>query len=110
VHSRYFSANYAIVIALLAVYSLLTNILLLFAGAFLIGGFIAINRFGEQRHWTVTLNATAHLHPTDAHALANEPFEFQGRTITPQNLYIALFVIGQSSRVDMCPHVNTQVE
>jgi hypothetical protein len=31
------------------VYSLLTNILLLFAGAFLIGGFIAINRFGEQR-------------------------------------------------------------
>ncbi|RSH85279.1 hypothetical protein EHS25_005086 [Saitozyma podzolica] len=67
---RYFSANYAIVIALLAVYSLLTNILLLFAGAFLIGGFIAINRF------------------------ANEPFEFQGRTITPQNLYIALFVIG----------------
>lgn len=44
--SRYFSANYAIVVALLGVYSLLTNPLLLVALGFLIGGFLAISRFG----------------------------------------------------------------
>jgi hypothetical protein len=44
--SRYFSANYAIVVALLGVYSLLTNFLLLVALGFLIGGFLAISRFG----------------------------------------------------------------
>lgn len=46
--SRYFSANYAIVVALLGVYSLLTNPLLLIALAFLIGGFLAIGRFGAS--------------------------------------------------------------
>jgi hypothetical protein len=46
IHSRYFSANYAIVVALLGVYSLLTNPLLLIALGFLIGGFLAIGRFG----------------------------------------------------------------
>jgi uncharacterized membrane protein len=45
-NSRYFSANYAIVVALLGVYSLLTNPLLLIALGFLIGGFLAIGRFG----------------------------------------------------------------
>lgn len=45
--SRYFSANYAIVIALLAVYSLITNPLLLISLGFLIGGFLGISRFGE---------------------------------------------------------------
>ncbi|WVQ86039.1 hypothetical protein IAT38_008207 [Cryptococcus sp. DSM 104549] len=67
---RYFSANYAIVICLLAVYSLITNPILLVALGFLIGGFMAINRF------------------------VPEPFEFNGKVITPQNLYIGLFVIG----------------
>lgn len=43
--SRYFSANYAIVVALLGIYSLITNPLLLISLAFLIGGFLAINRF-----------------------------------------------------------------
>lgn len=47
--SRYFSANYAIVICLLGVYSLLTNMLLLFAMGFMIGGFLAIGRFGQSR-------------------------------------------------------------
>lgn len=47
--SRYFSANYAIVVALLGVYSLLTNPLLLVALGFLIGGFLAISRFGMSR-------------------------------------------------------------
>ncbi|WVW80878.1 hypothetical protein I302_102868 [Kwoniella bestiolae CBS 10118] len=67
---RYFSANYAIVVALLAVYSLISNPLLLVALGFLIGGFLSINRF------------------------VPEPIEFNGKTITPQNLYIGLFVIG----------------
>lgn len=44
---RYFSANYAIVVALLGVYSLLTNPLLLVALGFLIGGFLGISRFGR---------------------------------------------------------------
>jgi hypothetical protein len=48
--SRYFSANYAIVVALLGVYSLLTNPLLLVALGFLIGGFLAISRFGQLLH------------------------------------------------------------
>jgi len=46
ISSRYFSANYAVVVALLGVYSLLTNLLLLIAMGFLIGGFLAISRFG----------------------------------------------------------------
>ena len=46
--SRYFSANYAIVVALLGVYSLITNPLLLVALGFLIGGFLAISRFGAS--------------------------------------------------------------
>lgn len=45
--SRYFSANYAILVLLLAVYSLLTNLYLLFAIAFLFGGFFAISRYCE---------------------------------------------------------------
>jgi hypothetical protein len=48
----------------------------------------------------------ARLIPTDTHALATEPFEFQGRTITPQNLYTALFVIGESSRIDGTHYVH----
>ena len=40
--------------------------------AFLIGGFLAIGRF------------------------VPEPIELAGKTITPQNLYIGLFVIGTS--------------
>ncbi|WVN89705.1 uncharacterized protein L203_104935 [Cryptococcus depauperatus CBS 7841] len=67
---RYFSANYAIVVFLLGIYSLVTNALLLMSLGFLIGGFLAINRF------------------------VSEPIEFNGKTITPQNLYIGLFVIG----------------
>ena len=53
-------------------YSLISNVLLLFSMAFLIGGFLAIGRF------------------------VPEPIEFAGKTITPQNLYIGLFVIGTS--------------
>jgi hypothetical protein len=70
-YSRYFSANYAILIALLGVYSLISNVLLLFSMAFLVGGFLAIGRF------------------------VPEPIEIAGKTITPQNLYIGLFVVGE---------------
>ncbi|ORX41035.1 prenylated rab acceptor PRA1 [Kockovaella imperatae] len=67
---KYFSANYALVVALLAVYSLLTNMLLVVALGFLIGGFLAIGRY------------------------VPEPLEFSGKVVTPQQLYIGLFVIG----------------
>ncbi|KAK4683770.1 PRA1 family protein 1, partial [Tremellales sp. Uapishka_1] len=67
---RYFSANYACLVGLLAVYSLLTNPLLLVALGFLIGGFLSIGRF------------------------VPEPIEISGKVITPQNLYTGLFVVG----------------
>jgi hypothetical protein len=83
--SRYFSANYAIVVALLAVYSLLTNFLLLISLGFLIGGFLAISRYGKLLlAW-----------PKAVLMAVQEPIEFAGKTITPQNLYTALFVIGE---------------
>ncbi|CAD6581587.1 MAG: hypothetical protein TREMPRED_003028 [Tremellales sp. Tagirdzhanova-0007] len=67
---RYFSANYAVIVALLAVYSLVSNPLLLLSLGFLMGGFLGINRF------------------------VPEPIEIAGKVITPQNLYVGLFVIG----------------
>ena len=45
-YSRYFSANYAVCVALLGAYALISNPLLLLALGFLIGGFIAISRYG----------------------------------------------------------------
>lgn len=60
ISSRYFSANYAVVVALLAVYSLLTNITLLFALGFLIGGFLAIGRFGEYCKRCIPHRPAAH--------------------------------------------------
>lgn len=83
--SRYFSSNYAIVVALLGVYSLLTNPLLLVALGFLIGGFLAISRFGES---LLSLMCGKQL------MSVVEPIEFAGKVITPQNLYMGLFVIG----------------
>lgn len=83
---RYFSANYAIVVALLGVYSLLTNPLLLVALGFLIGGFLGISRFG--------MSSLLSDIESPADAVVIEPIEFAGKTITPQNLYMGLFVIG----------------
>ncbi|KAL4080241.1 PRA1 family protein-domain-containing protein [Scleroderma yunnanense] len=48
-NTRYFSANYMLIIAILAVYAILTSPLLLFSLAFLTGGFAAINKFGYSR-------------------------------------------------------------
>ncbi|KAF5393237.1 hypothetical protein D9757_000745 [Collybiopsis confluens] len=69
-NTRYFSGNYVLIIAILAVYALIKNPLLLIALGFLVGGFIAINRFGP------------------------EPLQMGEHTITQKHLYTALFVIG----------------
>ncbi|KAF9075426.1 prenylated rab acceptor PRA1 [Rhodocollybia butyracea] len=69
-NTRYFSGNYVLIIALLAVYALLSNPLLLIALGFLVGGFVVINRF------------------------APEPVQMGEHTITQKHLYLGLFVIG----------------
>jgi hypothetical protein len=83
ISSRYFSANYAVVVALLGVYSLLTNLLLLIAMGFLIGGFLAISRFGMSPS-----------NDREGLIVVVEPIEFAGKVITPQNCYMGLFIIG----------------
>jgi len=69
-NTRYFSGNYGFIIAILSVYAMLTNPLLLIAIGFLVGGFAAINRF------------------------APEPMQVGDQVITQKSLYIGLFVIG----------------
>ncbi|KAK7472700.1 Prenylated Rab acceptor 1 [Stygiomarasmius scandens] len=69
-NTRYFSGNYVLIIALLAVYAILSRPVLLIALIFLVGGFAAINRF------------------------APESVEMGGRVITQKHLYTGLFVIG----------------
>ncbi|KAH8119080.1 ER to Golgi transport-related protein [Phellopilus nigrolimitatus] len=69
-NTRYFSGNYGVIFAVLAVYALITNPLLLISLGFLIGGFTVINRF------------------------ATEPIQLGQHTITQKTLYIGLFVIG----------------
>ncbi|GAA6018765.1 hypothetical protein JCM10207_005572 [Rhodosporidiobolus poonsookiae] len=67
---NYYSGNYICLVLLLAVYSLLTNPLLLIALAFLIGGFIGINRF------------------------IPEPVQFGSTTVEPRHLYMVLLIVG----------------
>ncbi|EIN11882.1 prenylated rab acceptor PRA1 [Punctularia strigosozonata HHB-11173 SS5] len=69
-NTRYFSGNYGVVVAILAVYAVITNPLLLISLAFLIGGFAAINKF------------------------AADPMQVGDHTITQKSLYTGLFVIG----------------
>ncbi|KAF9793367.1 prenylated rab acceptor PRA1 [Thelephora terrestris] len=69
-NTRYFSGNYSLIIGMLAVYSILTNLWLLVALVFLVGGFSLINKFGA------------------------DPLQFGDRTITQSQLYTGLFVIG----------------
>ncbi|RPD59880.1 prenylated rab acceptor PRA1 [Lentinus tigrinus ALCF2SS1-6] len=69
-NTRYFSGNYGLIVALLAVYALITNVLLIFAVLFLVGGFAAINRF------------------------APDPIQVGEHVITQKSLYTGLFVIG----------------
>ncbi|EIW82754.1 prenylated rab acceptor PRA1 [Coniophora puteana RWD-64-598 SS2] len=69
-NTRYFSGNYLVIFLALSVYALITSPWLLGALAFLIGGFILINRFGA------------------------DPMQFGDATITQKSLYTGLFVIG----------------
>ncbi|KAF9010529.1 prenylated rab acceptor PRA1 [Cyathus striatus] len=69
-NARYFSGNYSLIVSVLAVYAVLTNYLLLISLAFLVGGFIAINKF------------------------APDATQFGDHTVTQKHLYIGLFVIG----------------
>lgn len=69
-NTRYFSGNYGLIVAILFVYALLTNPLLLISLGFLIGGFALINRF------------------------APEPLQVGDHVVTQKSLYIGLFVIG----------------
>jgi len=69
-NTRYFSGNYLLIVALLAVYAVIMNYMLLLSLMFLVGGFAAINKF------------------------APEATQFGDHTITQKHLYTALFVIG----------------
>ncbi|KAK2464243.1 hypothetical protein APHAL10511_003700 [Amanita phalloides] len=69
-NTRYFSGNYGLIVAVLGVYAVLTNYLLLISLAFLVLGFSAINRF------------------------APDATQFGEHTITQKHLYTGLFVIG----------------
>ncbi|KAG2355183.1 prenylated rab acceptor PRA1 [Suillus spraguei] len=65
-NTRYFSGNYTLVVAALAVYSIIASPLLLLSLIFLFGGFAVINRFEEV----------------------------YGQFVTQKTLYTVLFVIG----------------
>lgn len=69
-NTRYFSGNYLLIIALLAVYAVLTNWMLIISLLFLVGGFAAINKF------------------------APEATQFGEHVVTQKHLYTGLFVIG----------------
>ncbi|KAJ8468252.1 hypothetical protein ONZ51_g9756 [Trametes cubensis] len=64
------AGNYGLLVGVLAVYALITNIRLVFAVLFLVGGFAAINRFGA------------------------DPIQVGEHVITQKSLYTGLFVIG----------------
>jgi len=69
-NTKYFSGNYSLIVAVLAVYALITSPLLLISLGFLVGGFTAINRF------------------------APEPMQVGDHVVTQKSLYTGLFVIG----------------
>ncbi|KAF7315500.1 PRA1 family protein [Mycena indigotica] len=69
-NTRYFSGNYGLIVAILAVYALLTNLWLFFALIFLVGGFALINKF------------------------APEPTQVGDYVVTQKSLYTVLFCVG----------------
>jgi hypothetical protein len=69
-NTRYFSGNYLLIVALLAVYAVIMNYWLLISVIFLVGGFTAINKF------------------------APEATQVGEHTITQKHLYFGLFAIG----------------
>ncbi|KAF8581618.1 prenylated rab acceptor PRA1 [Ramaria rubella] len=64
------TGNYGIIVAVLAVYALITNPLLLISLGLLTGGFVTINKW------------------------APEPMQVGEHVVTQKSLYIALFVVG----------------
>ncbi|KAG6903104.1 hypothetical protein C0995_006291 [Termitomyces sp. Mi166 len=89
-NTRYFSGNYGLIIAVLAVYAIITNYLLLISLAFLVFGFAAINKFGTS----YMLSARDSTRPVDRHYLAPDATQFGEHTVTQKHLYTGLFVIG----------------
>ncbi|KAJ8590229.1 prenylated rab acceptor PRA1 [Rhizopogon salebrosus TDB-379] len=71
-NTRYFSGNYTLIVAALAVYAIITSPLLLISIIFLFGGFTVINRFVDDQ-WSVNV---------------------AGHVVTQKTLYMGLFVIG----------------
>ncbi|OAX40095.1 prenylated rab acceptor PRA1 [Rhizopogon vinicolor AM-OR11-026] len=71
-NTRYFSGNYTLIVAALAVYAIITSPLLLISLVFLFGGFTLINRFFDDQ-WSVNV---------------------AGHVVTQKTLYMGLFVIG----------------
>ncbi|KAJ3567581.1 hypothetical protein NP233_g6278 [Leucocoprinus birnbaumii] len=69
-NTRYFSGNYGLIVAVIAVYAVLTNYVLLIALGFFVGGFTLINKF------------------------APDATQFGEHTVTQKHLYTGLFVIG----------------
>jgi len=69
-NTRYFSGNYLLIVAMLAVYALITDRLLLVSLVFLVGGFALINKY------------------------APEATQVGDHTVTQKHLYTTLFVIG----------------
>lgn len=69
-NTRYFSGNYVIIIAMLSVYAVIMNPLLLISVGLLVGGFIGINKW------------------------APEPMQVGDHTVTQKHLYTGLFVVG----------------
>lgn len=69
-NTRYFSGNYGLIVAVLAVYAIIVNPLLLISLAFLTLGFIAINKFGA------------------------DPMQVGDHVVTQKSLYTVLFVVG----------------
>jgi hypothetical protein len=69
-NTRHFSGNYAVLVALLTVYGIINDLLLLFSIFFLVVGFWAINRF------------------------APEPMQVGEHVITQKSLYTGLFLFG----------------
>ncbi|KAM0789492.1 hypothetical protein ACM66B_000312 [Microbotryomycetes sp. NB124-2] len=67
---KYYSGNYIFLILLLAVYSLLTNPLLLIAIGFLAGGFVAITKY------------------------ITEDVQFGSTVVTQRNMYTGLLILG----------------
>lgn len=88
------AGNYGVIVAVLAVYALITNVLLLISLGFLIGGFAAINKFGMSPPLPPSLLPLPYSPSLTFGPPAPEPMQVGDQLITQKTLYTALFVIG----------------